>query len=438
MARFFPIRRVIAEAHVLLCLRWPALLAVRVGHALCRKAHRDIDSILLVRPDGLGDCILTLPLIESLRRCFPLAGITVVTTGMAAPLFSALPAVNRVIVLRPALRVGWPKYLRDLLGALRILPQLRGEYFDAAILPRWDADIYQGTLLCALSGAPVRIGYADGTTVYKLRLCRGFQRAWTQVLPPGSLNHEAQRALAAAAALGWETGDPQPHLHLQQAERDAARAWLQASLPRSVGSRILIAVGLPAAEGKKRPSPDLYRNVLRRLGDTVAFVLFADSETAADARTLHGILPSSCIAQQLPLLLAAGVLAECTVFTGADSGLGHLAAAVGCPTITLFAQALTCGDHTGWHSNSPERFRPLHPRGIVLQPEHPRPGCENGCRASGPHCILDIPAECVTDAIRSLLPAPRRACKGAALRGQQVNTIRAWHRSPSLDTRSPA
>ncbi len=408
MALFLRVRSLIATAHVRLCLRWPTLLAGAAVHGVCRTPHGSIQSILLVRLDGLGDCILTLPLIESLHRCFPAARLTVLTTPLAAPLFLTLAVVDEVVAVSTGLPPHWPKYLRGLAGAIRAAWHLHGRRFDVALLPRWDADIYHGTLLCALSRAPIRIGYADGTTSYKLRTCRGFERAWTTVLPPGPLQHEARRALETAAALGCEAHDPQPHLSLLACQREAARTWIATALPGLAGDCTRIAIGLPAAEAKKRWPADLYLEALQQIAQhtPVAFVLFADGDTADVARVLQAALPVSCVAQQLPLLLAAAILAECAVFMGADSGLGHLAAAVGRPTVSLFAQAADCDDHTGWHSNSPERFRPLSPDGIVLQPKHARPGCGNGCCHTGPHCILDIAPQQAARAVASLLPEP--------------------------------
>ncbi len=172
------VRKVLASAHVQLCLRWPTLLAIAMTRFRRRKTAGPVRSILLVRPDGLGDCVLTLPLVRALRRCYPTAQISVLTTPMAASIFVSSGAADRVLILRPALTAGMPKFLRGLLGALRAWWQhLRGRHYDWAILPRWDADIYHGTLLCVLSGAAASVGYADDTAPDKLAFCRGFQRA---------------------------------------------------------------------------------------------------------------------------------------------------------------------------------------------------------------------------------------------------------------------
>ncbi len=395
------VRDLVSAAHVQLCLRWPTLLAIAVSRPLRRAPAAQARSILLVRLDGLGDCVLTLPLVDALRGCFPAARLTVLTTSMAAPIFASLGSVDEVLAVSPVLSPRVPKYLRGLLGAFRAWWQhLHGRRFDAVVLPRWDADIYHATLLCALSRAPVSVGYADDTSPDKLALNRGFERGWTHALPAGPLQHEVLRALDAARPLGCVGGDPVPHLPVDTEQRVTARAWLG----DTHGLRV-VGLGLSSAETKKRWNADLFRATVQALGRELPVlpVIFADGATAAMARELHAVLPGSRLAQQLPLMQVAALLAECNVFIGTDSGLGHMAAAVGCPTVTLFAQAADCRTEDGRHTNSPERFRPFGARTAILQPRYARPGCEEGCSRVEPHCILDISPEQVAAAASAVL-----------------------------------
>lgn len=392
------VRVAVSSAHVQLCLRWPALVAIAVCRPLRRAPAAVIRSILLVRLDGLGDCVLTLPLVDALRQCFPAARLTVLTTPMSAPIFSSRANGDDVCEMRPALSPRMPKYLRGLLGAARAWWQhLRGRRFDVVVMPRWDADIYQATLLCAMSRAAVAVGYADDTSPDKLAANSGFQRQWTHCLPAGPLQHEALRALDAAGALGCASSDPVPHLLVDPAQRSAVRAWLG-----SRDTRRVVGLGLSSAETKKRWTAGHFAATVRAIAQQadVLPVILADGATASMARDLHAALPGSLLAQQLPLMQVAALLAECDVFIGTDSGLGHMAAAVGCPTVTLFAQAADCRTADGRHTNSPERFRPFGTRTAVLQPQVGRPGCEDGCASLEPHCILDIdPAQAAAAAL---------------------------------------
>ena len=394
-------RSVASRAHVVTCLRWPTLLAI----ALCRRFRRDssqpVRSILLVRLDGLGDCVLTLPLVEALGQCLPQARLTVVTTPSAAPLFAAFSCVHETVAMPLPFSPRVPKYLRSLAAVLLVfLRRLRRERFDAVLMPRWDADIYHATLLCTLTRAGIMVGYSDHTSDDKLALNRGFDAAWTTVLPPGPLRHEVLRNLEAARALGCETPEASLHLPVRETLRERARAWMGNS------SRGFLGVGLSSAEAKKRWPAAHYSAALRALHQETGLtpLLFADDDSAAAAAAIQQAVPGARLAQAMPLMQVAAMLAECRVFLGNDSGLGHMAAAVGCPTVTIFSQAAdSVGEHLSRHSTSPQRFRPFGPRTAFLQPDTGRPGCHGGCRALEAHCIADVPPERAVAAVLTLL-----------------------------------
>jgi ADP-heptose:LPS heptosyltransferase len=83
-----------------------------------------------------------------------------------------------------------------------------------------------------------------------------------------------------------------------------------------------------------------------------------------------------------------------------DSGIAHIAGALGIPTVVLSPFPSSCAEE---HPNSPTRFRPCGPRVRVLQPESPLPPCHPTCSFSGPHCIQQITPEDVLEAVRELL-----------------------------------
>ena len=60
--------------------------------------------ILVGRMDGIGDMVLTLPLLAEIRRQFPSASITVATSPKNAELLQGSPFVDDIITIRHALR----------------------------------------------------------------------------------------------------------------------------------------------------------------------------------------------------------------------------------------------------------------------------------------------------------------------------------------------
>jgi ADP-heptose:LPS heptosyltransferase len=129
-----------------------------------------------------------------------------------------------------------------------------------------------------------------------------------------------------------------------------------------------------------------------------AVVLFGGAEDAEHgARIAAGLsLPCLDLCGRTGLLQAAALLQRMRLFVGNDSGLGHLAAAVDIPTVTVFGP----GD--------PQRYHPWNRRGTWLRSPTGR--------------IADLPATEVADAATALLersftdgrrpPAGTAPCRG--------------------------
>lgn len=85
-------------------------------------------------------------------------------------------------------------------------------------------------------------------------------------------------------------------------------------------------------------------------------------------------------------------LGEAMAFIGNDSGPGHLAAAAGVPTFTIFGNQLS------------EWFRPVHPWGELIEGGAcPHKPCFDACRFPAPHCILWVEEGRVLEAVSRFL-----------------------------------
>src|SRR5262249_8859976 len=110
--------------------------------------------ILAIRFARLGDVILLLPALESLKNKFPGSELTLMTGHRCAAIAELCPAIDRVMAVdRVAMRDGpvW-RALREMASLMR---DVRRQQFDLAV----DFHSFRETnLLTWLSGAPVRIG----------------------------------------------------------------------------------------------------------------------------------------------------------------------------------------------------------------------------------------------------------------------------------------
>ncbi|HET8996016.1 MAG TPA: glycosyltransferase family 9 protein [Acetobacteraceae bacterium] len=247
--------------------------------------------ILFVTSNRLGDAVLSTGLLDHLLRSYPDARFTVACGPVAEGLFERMPRRERTIVLRKQ------PYGRHWLPL-----------WAATVTTRWDLVVdIRGSALAWMVPARRRA---------VMRRVRGHKT--TQL----------------AAVLGL---DPPPLPVVWTAPADEARA--AALLPEG---RPVIALAPTANWGPKVWPPErfaaLFAALRRDLDDPAAVVLAGPGEAERMmAEPLLAALPGAIdLTGRLRLPEAAAVLRRAALFVGNDSGLMHLAAAAGAPTLGLF------------------------------------------------------------------------------------------------------
>ena len=254
---------------------------------------------LLVRAGALGDILLLRRAVFALRR----AGFA---TTLLAPRASGSvlvgPGQSEVAAL-----VDWNRRdVASLFDQSAAIPDLlRGELraFDAALVcSRSEA------LRAQLATLVPRLASVDPSP------------------PPG--RHAARWYAEALAALGIiDDAAPPPLLPLEE-ERAAADAWC-ARLPAR-----FLAIHPGSGSAAKNWPAERYAALARALshGDWLLVSGPADLEVAGTlARE-----PGAVRARELPPRVLGALLARAGLFVGNDSGVTHLAAASGAPTLALF------------------------------------------------------------------------------------------------------
>jgi ADP-heptose:LPS heptosyltransferase len=119
-----------------------------------------------------------------------------------------------------------------------------------------------------------------------------------------------------------------------------------------------------------------------------------DEERLAASIIDHlGQLPALNLAGHTGLRDLIGIFAECAVAFGPDSGPMHLAAAVGCPVVSL------------WGSTSPERSAPWGFADLAIHAEIPCHPCYLRECPIGRECMRRISPETVVNTVRRALNA---------------------------------
>ncbi|MFN3460642.1 MAG: glycosyltransferase family 9 protein [Oceanibaculum sp.] len=252
-------------------------------------------NLLFITSNRLGDAVLSMGLLSALAARHPDARITVVCGPLPAPLFAHQPGVVRVLPLAKRRHgLHWFDLWRQTVGGFwHLIVDLRNSLI--------------------------------GLTLPRLRLMRlGRQR---------SVRH----AVEEAASLIGEMVPTPPRLHLSPAHREAAAAIVPAGRP-------VLALG-PAANwaGKQWPV-ERFIDLARRLtapGAALEGAAILVSAAAHERDIAQPVLDAFIGREAVDLIGAdlpstAAALARCRLYIGNDSGLMHMSAAVGTPTLGLF------------------------------------------------------------------------------------------------------
>ena len=270
---------------------------------------------LIVRlPNWLGDTVMAVPALASLRAAFP--GARVLAAG---PWSSILAGQGLADVLL--------EYPRAWSGRLRAADVARDFRAAAAIvLP----NSFESALAARYWRATRRVGFGTAG------------RSWllTDAPPlPAPRRHQVDEYLLLAEAIGASAVKREPRLTPPLAEGDERREVRQWRADAGVGhGAAVIGVHLGAAYGDAKIWPiervvDFVRS-LRAPDLPVVLLGPADNRTAADA-IVAATGVASLVGRDRPGMLRA-LLSEIDVLVAGDTGVAHLAAALGTPVVTLF------------------------------------------------------------------------------------------------------
>jgi len=364
-----------------------------------------LKSVLVVRNDGIGDVVLTSPLLRALRYWYPGAWISLVVRPGAKNLVELCPYVNEVLVFNR--KVPGKANLRSPLRFCRALTlaaqRLWKRDFDLAIVPRWEVDHYFSSYIAYLSGAPRRIGYSESVSERKLWFNQGYDCLFSDLLKDSRLKHELDHGLDIIKYLGGQAQDRQPEIWLSHDDRTQAKALLQ-----SLGGDpacTLVAFGIGASGAARRWPPEHFAALgswLKQVDGIQVLLLGSDrdipiAEKVAELCTA----PIVNAAGKTTVRQAAALLSLCSFYVGNNTGNMHIAAALRLPVVEISCNAASCPPA---HHCSSQRFGPWGVEHCLVQPAQPRPGCAEGCSQSSAHCIVDVEVDQVKNALASRLP----------------------------------
>jgi lipopolysaccharide heptosyltransferase I len=314
----------------------------------------DAPRILITRLSAVGDSVQTMPLVTALRRRLPRAKIIWAVERGAAPLVSAHPAVDDIVIVPRKLLAkphsAWQ--VRRALGALAI---------DLAIDPQ---SLSKSASVAWLSGARRRIGFESPSG-------REISPWLNNDLVATRSVHMVDKYLELLRPLGIE----RPEIEFGFRVPSAARQSMQAVVCRPEFADGFAVLNPGAGWDSKRWPWQRHAEVARHLGQTQgmpSLVVWAGEREHAWARSIAEQSEGNAfLAPKTSLLELAALLQQARLMVASDTGPLHLAAALGTPCVGMFG------------STRREVCGPYGERNIALQvafdgsPVRKRPGADN-------------------------------------------------------------
>ena len=346
-----------------------------------RALPADRRPILVVPYMWIGDFVRCHSVVKLLKDRYPARPVDVLSTTLCAPLADYMPELRQAIVVDlPRKRLSYAEHAA-LAGRLK-----RENYGTALIMPR----TWKAALAPFLAGIPERIGWLGEWRFGLLNDLRFGEKQRPRMI-------DQCAALALPREAPHRTEWPLPELRVPPTEIDG---WRERVGLRGVRPAVAFAPG--AVGPSKRWPVDSYAEVARRLAAAgiAVWVVGGPGEKPLAAEIIADAGPLARDLTGTDLRNAILALAAADVAVSNDSGLLHVAAALGTPSIGIFGPT------------SPWRWAPLNPIAATVQTTTEldcQPCHKPTCRKGHHRCMRDIAAEQVLEVAQRALADARPA-----------------------------
>ena len=303
-----------------------------------------IKKILVVRQDDrIGNLILITSLLISLKKNFPQAKISFLASEVASELFSGSKSVDELLVLEKK------RYIRNPLAFISNIFKLRKKRFDLTFDCSDENHLSLGHgMWIYLSGAKYRIGHKRDRSDLFLNI---------EVPSVDYTRHATDMHLDLLRFLIPEISEELPFLEVKREEEKYIKNYLE-----KMGINFkdfLVGINL-GGTGEKRWGLENFielGNKLKR--ENVKVIYIWGPQEKNWTKNLNN---TEVLKEILPLPKLSALLKRCNLFVSSDSGIMHLATAVGTPTLAIFI-----------HSD-PRKFGPKGKGNRIISPKDGKVG----------------------------------------------------------------
>jgi heptosyltransferase-2 len=355
-------------------------------------------SILVVKLDGIGDFVLFTGFLRELRNNFIDSNITLVVSADLFNLVELCPYVDSIHLFNWKEKGYFSRYKLFFKAIIFAKRNLWKNKFDYALLPRWDVDNYFASYIVLFSRSLNRIAYSEKETEIKTSNNKNYNKFFHKTFTVNKNLHEVELNFYFLKKLGCRINSEKLELWLSEKDTQFAKSVLI-----NFNKKSIVCIS-PGALDKNRQWPILnYKKLVIYLVNELKLqilILGGASEIPLAYILSENIKPNSIInlTGKTSIRETAALLGECALFIGNDTGVKHIAAAMGTPVIEI-SRFHKKGKKM--HNQSPFRFHAWGVINRVVQPDFPKDDCTDDCKYNHPHCIENVDLESVINAINS-------------------------------------
>ncbi len=315
-------------------LHVPASSRIETITMLAEKVKREeIKNILIIRDDHLGDLICSLPTVMAVRRHFPESKLTILVSEPCVEIVKNHPGVDHVLV-RKKKKSGRFRNIENLWERIKLLSSIRQRKFDLLIALRCRF-CARHALVAMFSGARHRLGHKSPKR-------RHFILNWAFNLWPrnfSSEKHEIERTHDIVKEIGIPLKEVCFDIQISEENERFVSKFLEAR--NILPERPIICYHASASKPKKQwslPKMASLVNLVHNRYPEIANVITYDPENREHGVFLEQISNRNIVPfMSKRFMQLAALYARSKIVVSLDGAPMHLSAALGIPTIGIFA-----------------------------------------------------------------------------------------------------
>ncbi|UPR52336.1 lipopolysaccharide heptosyltransferase II [Vibrio cyclitrophicus] len=349
--------------------------------------------ILIIGPSWVGDMVMSQSLYIVLKKLHPESQIDVIAPGWCKPILERMPEIHQAIEMP----IGHGAF--NLLGRREIGKSLRANQYDHAyILPK----SAKSALIPWFANIPLRTGWKGEMRYGLLNDLRPNMKSFQYMVERYVALAYTEKEMIDSSSLGGLDTLPRPQLFINETEQTATIAKFNLENDSSI---IGLCPGAEFGPAKKWPE-EHYAEVATHMSQAGKQIwLFGSQKDLETCNNIKALVPKELqyrihvLSGQTSLIEAVDLLGACDTVVANDSGLMHVAAAVGCNVVAVYG------------STSPKYTPPLAEKVEIVQTDIDcRPCFKRECEFKHLKCLTELSPKQVLDSIQKLEAISVSAC----------------------------